>query len=99
MKLVNWANYHIASKSFTLTALSRAHACKSFNNIWCTGTQAHKFNNNLSPTRRCCQSGKSETIAHISGCPSRAQRHNEYRPQVTAHFRACCIGDHLLKAL
>ena len=34
MKLIDWANYHIASKSFSSTALSRAHACKSFNNQW-----------------------------------------------------------------
>ena len=36
MKLIDWSNYHITSKSFTSTALSRDHACKSFNNIWYT---------------------------------------------------------------
>ena len=35
----------------------------------------------------------------IIGCPSRVPTYNEYRPQVTAHFWACRIGDHLLKAL
>ena len=98
MKLINWASYHIPSKSFTSTALSRAHACKSFNNQWYTDDQAHKFNNNISPTCRCCQSRKSKTIAHIISCPSHAQTQDECRLQVTAHFRACCIGDHLLKA-
>ena len=33
MNIIDWANYRIASKSFTSTALSRAHACKSFNNL------------------------------------------------------------------
>ena len=99
MNIIDWANYHNASKSFTYTALSRAHACKSFNNQWYTDAQAHKYNNDLSPTYRCCQSNTSETIAHIIGCPSYAQTHNEFRPQVTTHFQACHIGDHLLKAL
>ena len=99
MNNIDWPNYHIASKSLTSTALSRAHACKSFNNQWYTDAQAHKYNNELSPTCRCCQSIKSETIAHIIGCPSRAQTHDEFRPQVTAHFQACRIGDHLLNAL
>ena len=99
MKLIDWANYHIASKLFTSTSLSRAHACKSFKNLWYTDAQAHKFNNDLSPTCRCCQSGKSETIAHIIGCPSCAQTHHEYHQQVIDHFRACRIGDHLFKAL
>ena len=97
--IIDWANYHIASKSFTSTALSRARACISFNNQWYTDAQAHKFNKDLSLTCRCCQSNKSETIAHVIGCPSRAQTHNEYRPQVTAHFRSCRIGNHLPKAL
>ena len=70
MNIIDWANYHITSKSFTSTALSRAHPCKSFNNQWYTDAQAHKYNNNLSPTCRCCQSSKSETIAHIISCPS-----------------------------
>ena len=99
MNIIDWANYHIASKSFTPTALSRAHACKNFNNQWYTDAQAHKYNNDLGPTCRCCQSNKSETIAFIIGCPSRAQTHNEYCPQVTAHLQACRIDDHLLKAL
>ena len=99
MKLIDWSNYHITSKSFTSTVLSRAHACKSCNNQWYTYAQAHKFNNDKSPTCRCCQSGKSETITHIIGCPSHAQTHDDYRPQVNAHFRAYCIGNHLLKAL
>ena len=99
MNIIDWAKYHITSKSLTSTALSRAHACKSFNNKWYTDAQAHKFNNGLSPTYRCCQSNKSETIEHIIGCPSSVQTHNEYCPQVTAHFRACRISDHLLKAL
>ena len=100
MNIIDWANYHIASKSFTSTALSRAHTCKSFNNQWYTDAQAHKFNNDLSPTCRCCQSNKSETTVHIIGCLSHAQTHDdEYRPQVTAHFQTCRIGNHLLKAL
>ena len=48
MKFIDWANYHITSKSFTPTGLSQAHACKTFSNLWYTDTQAHKFNNNLS---------------------------------------------------
>ena len=94
MKHIDWANYHIASKSFTSTALSRAHACKSFNNLY--GIQT---NSDLSPTCKCCQSGKSETISHIIGSRSRDQTHDEYCTQVTAQFRACRIGGHLLKAL
>ena len=78
--IIDWANYHIASISFTSTALSRAHACNSFNNQWYTDAQAHKYNINLSPTCRCCQSNKRETIAHIIGCPSRAQTHEEFLP-------------------
>ena len=31
--------------------------------------------------------------------PRSSQTHDEHRPQVTAHFQACRIGDHLLKAL
>ena len=99
MNIINWANYHITSKSFTSTTLSRAHACKSFNNQWYTYAQAHKYNTDLSPICRCCQSSKSETVAHIISCPSCAQTHDEYRPQVTAHFQACRIDNHLLKAL
>ena len=98
MNIIDWANYRIASKSFTSTVLFRAHACKSFNNLWYADAQANKYKNDLSPTCRCCQSNKNETIAHIIGCQSCAQTHDKYRPQVTAHFRACHIGDHLLKA-
>ena len=96
---IDWPNYHISSKSSTSTALSRAHACKAFNNQWYTDALAHKYNSDLSPTCRCCQSNRNETIAHIIGCPSRAQTHDEFHPQVTAHFQACRIGDHLLSAL
>ena len=71
----------------------------SFNNLWYTDAQAYKFNNDLSATGRFCRSGKSETIAHIIACPSRAQAHDKYRPRITAHFRDCRIGDNLLKAL
>ena len=99
MKFIDWANYHIASNFFTSTAFSRAHAFKSFNNQQYTDAQAHKFNNNISPTCRCCQPNKSEIIAHIIGCQPRAQTHNEYRPPGNANFRACRIGDNLLKAL
>ena len=99
MNNIDWPNYHIAFKSLISTPLSRAHACKSFNNQWYTDAQAHKYNNKFSPTCRCCQSIKSETIAHIIGCPSRAQTHDEFRPHVTANFQACRIGDHLLNAL
>ena len=99
MKLIDLINYHIASKSFTSTALSQARACKSFNNLWYTDTQTLKFNNDLSLTCRCCQSCKSELIAHIFACPSHSQTHDEYHPQITAHFRACRIVNNFLKAL
>ena len=99
MNKIDLANYRFASKSFTCTALSRAHAYKNFNNQWYTDAQAHIFNSDLSPTCRCCQFGKNETIAHIIGCPSCAQTHGEYRLQVTAHFQACRISIYLLKAL
>ena len=99
LNLIDWDNYQISSKAFTSTALSRAHACKAFNNQWYTDALANKYNQSLSPTCRCCQSHKSETIAHIIGCTSRAPTHEEFRPQVTAHFRAHRIGDHLLYAL
>ena len=101
MNNIDLPNYHIASKSLTSTTLSRAHACKAFNKQRYTDALAHKHkhNSNLSPTCRCCRSNRNETIAHIIGCPSRAQTHDEFRPQVTAHFQACRIGDHLLNAL
>ena len=36
---------------------------------------------------------------HIIAYPSRTQTHNKYRPQITAHFRSCRIGGHLLKEI
>ena len=40
MELIDWASYHVASKTFTSTALSRAHASKSFINLMYTDAQA-----------------------------------------------------------
>lgn len=39
MELIDWFSHHIASKPFTSTALTRAHASKSFNNLWYTDAQ------------------------------------------------------------
>ena len=91
MNIINWANYHIASSHLHLHHYPEPMQAKAST---INGMLMSKPIN--STTCRCCQSNKSESIAHIIGCPSRAQTHDEYRLQVTAHFRACCIGDHLL---
>lgn len=82
MELIDWACYHIASKTFTSTALFRAHASNSFNYLWYVDAQANKFNKDLSQIYRCCQSGKSKYL-HIIAYPSHAQTHDKYRPQVS----------------
>ena len=95
---IDWDLLQICSTSFTSTALARFHFCKAFNNQWYTEAQAHKFNDALDPTCRCCHSS-SESIAHVFACPSRVTLHEKYKSSITKILQTYQIDGSLLRAL
>ena len=56
-------------RKFGMSSIARAHFSKQYTQQWYTEAQAHRFDDNIPATCRCCDRGDDETILHILRYP------------------------------
>ena len=61
--------------------------------------KASKFDNTMSPTCRCCNEGKPETIRHVIQCKSRVTIYKKKMKQFTELMRQIEMPNDILKLL
>ena len=83
MSYIDYQAKNTGSKKFRSSPYARVHWAKHQGRQWYTEEKANKFDNTISPTCRCCDEGKIETIRHVIQCKSRATIHEKKKKQFT----------------
>ena len=74
----------------------RAHFSKQYTQQWYTEKRAHKLDDRIPATCRCCNNGEDETILHILRCSSRNEVHNEHNRIFEQRMREIKVPNRLL---
>ena len=72
-KLIDYQAMNEGAKKLRRTPYDRVHCAKHQGNQWFMEEKAIKFENTISPTCRCYDDGKMETIRHVILCKSRVK--------------------------
>ena len=99
MSLIDYQAMNAESKKFRSSPYARAHWAKHHGHHWLTEERANKFDDTISPTCRCCDKGKIETIWHVIQCKSRAKIHEKERKQFTELMRQVVMPNDILNLL
>ena len=78
MVLINEEITASNARKFGTSSIARAHFSKQYTQQWYTEARAHRFNDSIPATCRCCDGGDDEKILHILRYPSRRDVHIEY---------------------
>ena len=76
---------------------AQVHWAKHQRRQWFMEERANKFDNTISPTCRCCDKGKIETIRHVIQCKSRAMIHEKKKKQFVEFTRQTEMPNDILK--
>ena len=79
MSLIDYQALNAGSKTFRSSPYAQVHWAKHQGHQWFMEKRANKFDNTISPTYRCCDERKIETIRHVIQCKSRATFHKKKR--------------------
>ena len=99
MSFIDYQAMNTGSKKFRSSPYARVHWAKYQGQQWYTEEKANKVDSTISPTRRCCDEGKIETIRHVIQCKSRAQIHEQKKKQFTDLMRQVEMPNDTLKLL
>ena len=64
MSKIDYQAMNSGSRKFRSSPYARVHWAKHQGNQWYTEEKANKLDDTISPTCRCCDKGKIETIWH-----------------------------------
>ena len=84
------------ARKFGKSSIARAHFSKKYTQQWYTEARAHRFNDSIPATCRCCDRGDDKTILHILRCPSRRDFHIKYNKTFIRIKRDIEAPNHLL---
>ena len=96
MVLINEEITGSNARKFGTSSITRAHFSKQYSQQWYTEARAHRLNDSIPATCRCCYGGDDETILHILRCPSRRDGHLEYNETFLRIMRDIEAPNHLL---
>ena len=84
------------ARKFGKSSITRAHFSKQYTQQWYIDARAHRLDDRISATSRCCDSGEDETILHILRCSSRKEVHIEHNKTFERIMRETEAPNHLL---
>ena len=78
MELIDKEIMAINARKFGKSSIARTHFSKHYTHHWYTEERAHKFDDKIPATCRCCKWSEDETILHNLRCSSRKEVHTEH---------------------